>query len=232
MNARAYDVVVIGSGAGGGTVAEGLGPLARAGYRILVVEQGPRLRDDEFTGKEADMADALYEDGGGFLTADGAMTLAFGRAWGGSTVVYTGTSLIAPKRVIDGWRVPGLAHADVERRSRKFMDENGVHLLEPDLLNENNRLFVEGCTKAGFKAEQFPPHLRGRNGPRPRGHAGAGAEAGCGTVPRPGRDGRLPSPRDPPPRTPPVVWRGARRGHACHQAPRAAHPNRDPSGQV
>ena len=33
MNTKAYDVVVIGSGAGGGTVAEGLGPLARAGYR-------------------------------------------------------------------------------------------------------------------------------------------------------------------------------------------------------
>jgi choline dehydrogenase-like flavoprotein len=164
MNERSYDVVVIGSGAGGGAVAEGLGPLALAGYRILVVEQGARLRDDEFTGKESEMADALYEDGGGFLTADGAMTLAFGRVWGGSTVVYTGTSLIAPKRVIEGWRVPGLAHADVERRSRKFMEENGVHLLAPDLLNENNRLFVDGCEKAGFKAEQFPLNLRGCRG--------------------------------------------------------------------
>jgi len=164
MNARSYDVVVIGSGAGGGTVAEGLAPLARAGYRILVVEQGARLAESEFTGKEDDMADALYEDGGGFLTADGAMTLAFGRVWGGSTVVYTGTSLIAPKRVIEGWRVPGLAHADVEARSRRYMAENGVHLLEPELLNDNNRLFVEGCTKAGFRSEQFPLNLRGCRG--------------------------------------------------------------------
>ncbi|HQQ76888.1 MAG TPA: GMC family oxidoreductase [Thermoanaerobaculia bacterium] len=164
MNARHYDVVVIGSGAGGGTVAEGLAPLARAGYRILVVEQGARLAESEFTGKEDDMADALYEDGGGFLTADGAMTLAFGRVWGGSTVVYTGTSLVAPRRVIESWRVPGLAHADVESRSRKFMAENGVHLLEPELLNDNNRLFVEGCSKAGLKAEQFPLNLRGCRG--------------------------------------------------------------------
>jgi choline dehydrogenase-like flavoprotein len=164
MNTKAYDVVVVGSGAGGGAVAEGLIPLARAGYRILVVEQGARLALSEFTGKEDDMADSLYEDGGGFLTADGAMTLAFGRVWGGSTVVYTGTSLIAPKRVIDGWGVPGLAHADVERRSRKFMGENGVHLLEPDLLNDNNRLFAEGCAKAGFHAEQFPLNLRGCRG--------------------------------------------------------------------
>jgi choline dehydrogenase-like flavoprotein len=164
MRKEAYDVVVIGSGAGGGTVAEGLAPLARAGYRILVVEQGARLALAEFTGREDDMADALYEDGGGFLTADGAMTLAFGRVWGGSTVVYTGTSLVAPKRVIEGWRVPGLMHADVEARSRRFMAENGVHLLEPELLNDNNRLFVEGCGKAGFKAEQFPLNLRGCRG--------------------------------------------------------------------
>ncbi|MBK9064867.1 MAG: GMC family oxidoreductase N-terminal domain-containing protein [Acidobacteria bacterium] len=164
MTTKAYDVVVIGSGASGGTVAEGLAPLARAGYRVLVVEQGARLAESEFTGKEDDMADALYEDGGGFLTADGAMTLAFGRVWGGSTVVYTGTSLIAPKRVIEGWRVPGLAHADVEARSRRFMAENGVHLLEPELLNDNNRLFVEGCKKAGYHAEQFPLNLRGCQG--------------------------------------------------------------------
>ncbi len=161
MIEKSYDVVVIGSGAGGGTVAEGLGPLARAGYRVLVVEQGPRLLDDEFTGREVDMADALYENGGGFLTADGTMTLAFGRAWGGSTVVYTGTSLIAPERVLRGWGVPGLAHADVERRSRKFMGENNVHLLPPELINDNNRLFVEGCAKAGYRAEQFPLNLKG-----------------------------------------------------------------------
>ncbi len=164
MNEKSYDVVVIGSGAGGGTVAEGLGPLARAGHRVLVLEKGARLRDEEFTGIEADMADALYENGGGFLTADGTMTLAFGRAWGGSTVVYTGTSLIAPERVIRGWGVPGLAHADVERRSRRFMGENNVHLLAPDLINDNNRLFVEGCEKAGYRAEQFPLNLKGCRG--------------------------------------------------------------------
>ena len=61
------------------------------------------------------MADALYEDSGGFLTADGSMTLAFGHAYGGSTVVYTGTSLLAPARVIEDWSVPGLDHEDAAR---------------------------------------------------------------------------------------------------------------------
>ncbi len=158
---RGYDIVIIGSGAGGGTVAQELSPLCRDGVRILLLEKGPKLADDEFTGAEVEMAGALYEDSGGFLTADGTMTLAFGRAYGGSTVVYTGTSLVAPERVIDGWRVPDLTHADIARRSNRFKIQNNVHLLEPHLLNDNNRLFVEGCAAAGYHAEQFPLNLRG-----------------------------------------------------------------------
>ena len=161
---KQYDVVIVGSGAGGGTVAERLGPLCRQGRRVLVLEQGPRLADDEFTGREIEMAGALYEDSGGFLTADGTMTLAFGRAYGGSTVVYTGTSLVAPERVIRGWDVPGLAHDDVVRRSGRYQQENNVHRLGQEELNDNNRLFVAGCRGAGYHAEQFPLNLRGCRG--------------------------------------------------------------------
>ena len=164
MIQREYDVVVIGSGAGGGTVAQELSPLVKDGVRVLVLEQGPRLADEEFTGRELEMADALYEDGGGFLTADGTMTLAFGRAYGGSTVVYTGTSLVAPPRVINRWAVPGVEPQDLARRSQKFAAQNNVHLLAQDLINDNNRLFVEGCEKLGWKAEQFPLNIRGCRG--------------------------------------------------------------------
>lgn len=161
---RAYDIVIIGSGAGGGTVAASLAPMVSQGLRILVLEQGPRLEGHEFTGREREMADALYEDGGGFLTADGTMTLEFGRAYGGSTIVYTGTSLIAPHRVVRQWAVPGLEYRDLERRSQKFMAQNHVHFLPRVLLNENNRLFFNGCYRAGFKAEQFPLNVMGCKG--------------------------------------------------------------------
>jgi choline dehydrogenase-like flavoprotein len=161
---RDYDVVIIGSGAGGGTAAQALGTLAADGRRVLLLEQGARLDDDEFTGRELDMSGALYEDGGGFLTADGTMTLAFGRVFGGSTVVYTGTSLIAPARVIRRWNVPGLDHADIEQRSRRHMSDNNVHLLPPEELNENNKLFVLGAERAGYRAEQFPLNVRGCRG--------------------------------------------------------------------
>jgi choline dehydrogenase-like flavoprotein len=164
MIEKACDVLIVGSGAGGGTVAQALVPLVRDGRRVLVLERGPRLDDHEFTGREAEMASALYEDGGGFLTAEGTMTLAFGRAYGGSTVVYTGTSLLAPERVIRHWGVPGLDHADVVRRSRRYVEENNVHLLPDAELNENNKLFVAGCEKAGYRAEPFPLNVQGCKG--------------------------------------------------------------------
>jgi choline dehydrogenase-like flavoprotein len=161
---RDYDVVIIGSGAGGGTVASALAPLAAAGKKVLVLEKGPRLADDEFNGRELEMAGVLYEDGGGFLTRDGTMTLAFGRTYGGSTVVYTGTSLVVPERVIRKWNVPGLDFGDIARRAEKFKADNNVHLLGPGELNDNNRLFVDGCAKAGYRCEQFPLNVKGCRG--------------------------------------------------------------------
>lgn len=164
MNERACDVVIIGSGAGGGTVAQELSPLCPEGARIVVLEKGPKLRDDEFTGREVEMARALYEEGAGFLTADGTMTLAFGCVYGGSTAVYTGTSLPPPERIVRKWNVPGLEHADLLRRVRKFTEQNSVHLLDDREINENNRLFVEGCRRLGYRAEQFPVNVKGCRG--------------------------------------------------------------------
>jgi choline dehydrogenase-like flavoprotein len=145
-------------------VAQELGPMVRDGLRILVLEQGARLEDHEFTGDELDMAEALYTDAGGFVTAEGTMTLAFGRTYGGSTAVYTGTSLIAPERVIRQWNVPELSHADVRGRSERFATQDNVHFLEASEINDNNRLFVEGCEKAGYEARHFPLNLKGCRG--------------------------------------------------------------------
>ncbi len=164
MIRRSYDVVIVGSGAGGGTVAQELSPLCRDGVRIAVLEQGPKLRDEEFTGRELEMAQALYGDGGGFLTAERTMTLAFGCAYGGSTAVYTGTSLLPPRRILERWNVPGLNFDDVEQRAQKFAAENNVHLLEDGLINENNRLFVDGCRRLGYDVQQFPVNLKGCRG--------------------------------------------------------------------
>jgi choline dehydrogenase-like flavoprotein len=158
---RTYDIAIVGSGAGGGTVAAELVSLVAAGRRVLVLEQGSRLDDAEFTGREMEMANALYEEGGAVLTADATITLALGRTYGGSTSVYTGTSLVVPERVIRSWAVPDFEYDDLRRRSAKYASQNNVHLLPDEEINDNNRLFVEGCTRIGLAAEQFPVNVKG-----------------------------------------------------------------------
>src|ERR1019366_4421442 len=71
--------------------------------------------------------------------------------YGGSTVVYTGTSMLPPERVIRRWDVPGLTHADLDCRARKFMAENNKH-------------FVEGCRKLNYDVQQFPVNIKGCRG--------------------------------------------------------------------
>jgi len=160
-----YDVVIVGSGAGGGTVAAELAPLCKDGLRVAVLEAGPRFRAEDLRDlPETAAAERLYVDGGGFFTRDRAMTLAFGRGYGGSTQVYTGTSLKIPEKVVADWGVPGLTAEDVHLRTAKYMAQNNVHLLPEELINENNRLFRDGCRALGFRVEQFPVNVKGCRG--------------------------------------------------------------------
>ncbi|SMC16254.1 Choline dehydrogenase [Desulfacinum hydrothermale DSM 13146] len=160
MKEKVYDIVIIGSGAGGGTVAKELGALAASGARVALLEWGPELTAGDYTGRELDMARKLYVDSGGLLTRDGTLTLAMGRALGGSTVVYTGTSLVMPERVVNRWAVPGLHAEDLQRRSHKYLEENNVHLQDERDLNENNLLFAQACRRLGYGVHQFPINVK------------------------------------------------------------------------
>jgi choline dehydrogenase-like flavoprotein len=164
MPEKDYDIVIIGSGAGGGVAAKELAPLCADGKRIAVLEWGAKLKEAEYTGRENDMAAKLFFDSGGTFTKDRSMTLAYGRAYGGSTVIYTGTSLTMPEEVVEQWNVPGLEFPDLHRRSMKYFEENNVHLLADEEINDNNRLFLEGCRELGYHVEQFPINTKGCRG--------------------------------------------------------------------
>ena len=67
-----FDILIIGSGAGGGTVASALAPLCAEGARVAVLEWGPHFNDDEFTGRELEMAEKLFFDSGAIGNRDPA----------------------------------------------------------------------------------------------------------------------------------------------------------------
>jgi long-chain-alcohol oxidase len=81
------DVVVVGSGAGGGTAA---GVLASAGLDVVVVEAGGYFSEEDFDGAELMGYARLYLNGGGVATDDQSIGLLAGACLGGGTVVnYT-----------------------------------------------------------------------------------------------------------------------------------------------
>ncbi len=78
------DVVVIGSGAGGGVTAE---ILALAGLKVVIVEEGPLMSSSDFQMRERDAYENLYQESAGRQTADHGITILQGRCVGGSTTV-------------------------------------------------------------------------------------------------------------------------------------------------
>ena len=98
---EAFDVVVIGSGAGGGVTAE---ILAQAGLAVAIVEEGPLASSSEFRMREREAYPRLYQESAGRQTRDKAITILQGRCVGGSTTVNWTSSFRTPPATLRHWR--------------------------------------------------------------------------------------------------------------------------------
>jgi len=156
---KKYDIVIVGSGAGGGTVADRLAPLAQKGVKIALLEAGPWYTTDYFTQRELEMME-LFWYGGAWPVKDGSITLAAGKAVGGSTVMYTGVTFRLPDEVAAEWNVPGLTADDLKPRFDRLEKELNVIEPGPDMVNDNNRLFREGCEKLGWPVKKLRLNLK------------------------------------------------------------------------
>ena len=87
------DVVIIGSGAGGGTSAE---ILSAAGLSVIVVEEGPLRTSNDFSMDERQAYRDLYQEGAARSSDDGAIMILQGRSVGGSTTVNWTSSFRTP----------------------------------------------------------------------------------------------------------------------------------------
>jgi choline dehydrogenase-like flavoprotein len=94
------DVVVVGSGAGGGTAA---GVLAKAGLDVVVVEAGGYFSEEDFDGAELDGYVRLYLGGGGVPTPDQSIGLLAGFCLGGGTTVNYTWCFRPPDHVRRDW---------------------------------------------------------------------------------------------------------------------------------
>jgi long-chain-alcohol oxidase len=94
------DVVIVGSGAGGGVVAAA---LAEAGRDLVVLEAGPFVDERSMPRDEFDAFARLYLNHGLLATWDGALTMLAGSGVGGGTLVNWMTTIAAPAAVRREW---------------------------------------------------------------------------------------------------------------------------------
>ena len=153
------DVVVVGSGAGGGVVA---GVLAEAGRSVVVLEKGPNPGSRDMTQVEGDMLGALYLDGGLLMTQSGSMPILAGSCLGGGTVINYTTSFPLPEATRGEWaRLTGLAlfggarFGESVRRVSARLDV-GTRWSTPGV---RDALLEKGCRALGWHVDVIPRNV-------------------------------------------------------------------------
>jgi len=155
------DVVVVGSGAGGGTTAE---ILSAAGLDVAIVEEGPLASSSEFRMREREAYPRLYQESAGRQTLDKAVTILQGRCVGGGTTVNWTSSFRTPPRVLAHWsRAHGLEGTTDAAMAPWFarMEERlsiGAWNVPP---NENNDALRRGCQKLGIPHGAIRRNVKG-----------------------------------------------------------------------
>lgn len=153
------DVVIVGSGAGGGVVA---GELTDAGYDVIVVEKGDYYHDGDFHGRELESHEKLFEKYGSLTTSDKSMLVLAGSVLGGGTTINWAASLPTPDEVREEWaRDYGFSGAN----SAAFARSSGavwsrLHVNAETAATAQNCALEDGCKKLGYDVTAIPRNVK------------------------------------------------------------------------
>lgn len=155
------DVVIVGTGAGGGTAAE---TLSKAGLSVVLLEEGPLKTSSQFDMQERAAYRDLYQEGTGRGTKDGGMVILQGRSVGGSTTVNWTTSFRTPPETLEFWAEHmGVSGCSVEEMAPYFERmEQRLNISEwAQAPNENNATLQRAAEKLGYSWEKIHRNVRG-----------------------------------------------------------------------
>jgi choline dehydrogenase-like flavoprotein len=144
------DVVIVGSGAGGGVMA---GVLAQHGLHVVVLEAGGYFDESDFLQLELAAYQNCYWRGGPTTTADLNVSLQAGACLGGGTTINWTNSLRTTPWVREQWEreygLEGLAGAEYERHLDAVWSRLGVNDRCSDLNPPQQRMRA-GAEKLGW----------------------------------------------------------------------------------
>ncbi len=173
------DVVVVGSGAGGGVIAA---RCAAAGNDVLVLEAGQYRNEEDFTNLEVPGYFDLYYGGGLASSESGSLALLAGATLGGGTVVNYMNCVRPPARILAEWAAHGLVGVDDESfvadHVEVVLQRLGANT-EATTQNGTHRRMLEACDALGYEHRPIVRNASLDDDPEQCGFCLLGCQRGC-----------------------------------------------------
>ncbi len=156
------EVVVIGSGAGGATVAK---ELAEKGRDVVLLEEGDYVSSRSFNRRPLDMAALMYRDLGMTMALgrNAGIPVPIGKVVGGTTTINSGTCFRVPEHVLDQWRARGdieLSGKDLDADYSRVEEFIEVAPVPEELLGGCARAVRRGAEKLGLHGQPLRRNAR------------------------------------------------------------------------
>jgi choline dehydrogenase-like flavoprotein len=159
---KQVDVVVVGSGPGGATVARG---LAQAGRKVLLLEEGRRHR---WLGNH--LTATRIADRAGLSFSEEGMHIVAAHTLGGSTIMYCGTATRPPAWLKDKYGIDLTHWVDETHRELK------VQKLPDEVMGTAAIRLHEAANELGYDFERFEKFI---DPSKCRSHCGGTCMLGC-----------------------------------------------------
>jgi long-chain-alcohol oxidase len=173
------DVVIVGSGAGGGVVAA---ELAASGNDVVVLEKGGYRNEADFTHLEGDALETMYDAGGLLATSDLGLVVLQGATLGGGTVINYTTSFPTPDPVRRQWakehNLPHFESAEFTRSLDAVARRIGVNT-DHAKPSGRDQVLIRGLERLGWHHGLLPRDVRNCPQDDACGYCGMGCRRGA-----------------------------------------------------
>ncbi|CAH1436255.1 unnamed protein product [Lactuca virosa] len=150
------DVVIVGSGCGGGVAAA---ILAKSGKKVVVLEKGNYFTQKDYSKLEGPSLDQLYESGGILPTLDGKIMIQAGATVGGGSAVNWSACIRTPQPVLQEWaeeeNMKLYESHEYMSAMNKVCERIGV-TKKCTREGFQNQVLRKGCQNLGLKVEAVP----------------------------------------------------------------------------